>query len=167
MTKQDKLREIVSKRFGTDIDNLESCIKPFSHEDNPVTKKEIFEHLTKVQIDQINFHHEKHGLEWQDLDPKLNRFNSVRYQFLKNSGHYLGEIIRVWKCYVEGCEHFQTEIVVYFVSFGDAKKTICADAIRPDDILVIGRKGTTAGHLASAHPDVFLTRLGKMGVKVN
>lgn len=160
--KQAQLRETVSQKFGINVDNLESYIKPITHENNPVTKKEIFEHLTKRQIEQINFYHEKHGLDWQDLDPRLNRFNSVRYQYLKNSGHYLGEEIKKWKCYVEGCQHFQTRVIAYFVSFGDHERTVCDYKVHPDDILQIGQKGTNSGHLSESHPDTFNKRLGKL-----
>ena len=165
--KQQQLRELVSKKFGVNTDNLESLIKPFLHEDNPVTKKEIFDHLSEKQIDEIKFYHEKHGLSWQDLDPRQNRFNSVRYQFLKNSGHYIGEEIKVWKCHQEGCEHFQTQVFLYYISFGDDKKKLCDDHVRPNDILAVGQKGTPSGHISNAHPDFFVKRLGQMGVKIS
>lgn len=162
--KQSKVDEIVVKKFGVDLNNLESFVKPPTHENNPVTKKDIFEHLNEEQKDQIKFHIGDFGLTWQDLDPRLNRFGSVRYQFIKNSGHYIGEEIKLWKCHQEGCEHFQTEVVVYFVSFGNSKKSACDSVVHPDDTNIVGLKGTTHGHIASAHSDFFVKRLGQMGV---
>jgi len=160
--RQQARREICEINESVD---LETLLKPQSHEDNSVTKKEIFEHLNKQQCETINFHHEgREGLTWQDLDPRLNRYGSVRYQMLKNSGHMLKETNRKWNC--EVCGEIFTNTIVYFISFGDNPKTIMVDKVRPDDILMIGQKGTTHGHMFDAHPEEAQKRLAKMGVKL-
>lgn len=109
-------KERIVKKFGVDLNNLK--INPVLHENNSVTKKEIFEKLNDKQKELMKFHY-KDSLTWQDLDPRLNRYNSVRYQFIKNSGHKIGEETRAWKCYVENCDFFCSETIQYFITFGD------------------------------------------------
>ena len=154
----------IASEFGLDLTNLQPT--PVTHEDNPVTKKDIFEHASKRQRELLIFHH-KDGVTWQDLDPRLNRYGSVRFQFIKNCGHGITEKIKVWKCGIEDCEHLQTEAVHYFITFGDAKKTISRDRIHPDDIHYVGVPGSPASHVLSGHPEEGAKRLGKMGVKIS
>lgn len=161
MPKLDKIE--IAKKYGLNLNDLHE--KQIIHEDNPVTKKDIFENTSKKQQELMIYYH-KDGLTWQDLDPRLNRFGSVRHQFLKNSGHYIGENTYVWNCWVEECNHFQTQTVVYFITFGDSKRNLSSDKIHCDDISVIGHKGTIGEHILTGHPEEGRKQLAKLGVTV-
>jgi len=146
-----------------DVDASTLITEPL-HEDNPTTKKEIFENVSDDHIDSMKFAKESFPeLEWQDLDPRLNKFNSVRYQMIKNSGHYLGEDTRPHRCKYEDCEHIQTESIIYYVTFNDeGRKSISSDRIKPNDTKGIGVKGSPVGHLFEAHSDETHKQLAKM-----
>lgn len=148
------------------LDNLAARITTIKPSENKVTKKSILEILSKDQKHSVKFFlegHAKEGLTIQHLDPRQNRFNSVRYQFLKTAGHYLGERIDNYQCKQEGCDYFCTIPKIYFISFGDDPKNICMDITALDDKKGLGSRPSTK-HLFDKHPEFVAKKLQKMGV---
>ena len=162
-TRQQKMAKIIN----IPLENLAGRITGIPPSENHVTKKSIMEIASKRQRDQIKYFLEGHaedGLTIQHLDPRQNRYNSVRYQFLKLAGNYLGERTHDWKCDEEGCDFIGTVNKIYYVSFGEEPLSICMDIIQVDDDFGLGsRPGTN--HLLDKHGDVVSKKLSAMGVK--
>ena len=151
--------------MNVSLENLASNVKPVIPSDNKATLNEIMSILTKKQKETVKFVIGKNPeITIQHLDPRQNRYNSVRYQQLKTSGHYLGEKLQVWKCHQEGCEFFTTETKVYFVDFTE-RKTIQLDTVRVDDITAVGSSASVR-HLFDVHPEFSRTRLKGLGVSI-
>jgi len=165
-TKIDR-QQVFATRCSIDLGNLESIIKKIQPSNNDKTKKEIMSILNAEQRSHARFFlsDKNQGLTIQHLDPRQNKINSVRLQFLKNSGHFIKECLETWKCHQDGCDFELQEHIAYFVSFGEPPYSICRDRLRPDDEkLVIGARGSSK-HLFQKHPDFVSKRLSKMGVK--
>ena len=140
-----------------------SQITEVIHTNTQATKAEIFEHLTPNQKKKIIFYH-KDGITWQDLDPRQNRYNSVRFQYLKCSGHFIKEEIQIWHCHQEGCEFFCSTPTAHYFTFGDSPRKPSSSPIRHDDITIIGESGHSK-HLLTAHSDWAQKRLGQLGLR--
>jgi len=156
-------QEMRARVLGISLNSL--SVKPIEPSTNKVTKKSILEILTKEQKSLVKFYLEDHdyqGLTIQHLDPRQNRMNSVRYQFLKESGHHLETILKSWTCHQE-CGYFTTETITYFISFGDSEKSICVDKVHIDDIGGIGSRASTA-HLFKEHPNFVGSKLKSLGM---
>ena len=154
-----------AKVMNVSLENLSSYVKSVVPSENKVTRKEIMSILTKKQKETVEFVISKNPeITIQHLDPRQNRYNSVRYQQLKTSGHYLGEKLQAWKCHQEGCEFFSTETKVYFIDF-TSKTTIQLDTVRPDDISAVGSSASVR-HLFDVHPEFSATRLKGLGVSL-
>lgn len=161
-TKQEK----IAKDLGISIDDLQSKILKIQPSENKVTKKEILSVIIPRQKELVEFYldsREDKGLTIQHLDPRQNRYNSVRYQYLKTAGHYLGEKLTNWDCH-QGCGYFTTQTMLYFISFGDEPLSICVDQVHADDKTGIGSRPSTS-HLLDKHAEFVGKRLKGMGVK--
>jgi hypothetical protein len=166
-TRQQIRREKLN--IGSDVD-LNTLITPIQPSTNTATKKDILANVTKKQLELIKFHlksrHSERGLTIQHLDPRQNRYNSVRYQFLKEAGHFLKEGLKCWNCHQDGCDYFTTQTKIYFISFNeDNEKSIQLDNVKADDIVMVGHDAASK-HLFKGHPDFTSKRLGEMGVSL-
>ena len=145
-------------------DNLEDLIRP-RNEINDDSVKTIRNSLTKKQREIVVFHtQEGKNLNIKQVNPRANKYNSVRYQAIKNSGHYLGEYCKIKTCDI--CGYVMTASYMDFITFGDDEKKITSSIIKPDDITAIGHKGSLFDHMTDKHTEIAIERLEKIGVRI-
>ena len=145
-------------------DNLNDFIVP-KNEISDDSIKTIRSSLTKQQKEMVVFHtQEGKNLNIKQVNPRNNKYNSVRYQSLKNSGHYLGEYCKAKNCDI--CGYIMTCTYVDFITYGDDEKKISSSLVRCDDVYVIGHKGSLFDHMISKHPETAMKRLKKIGVTI-
>ena len=114
----------------------------------PKSIKRYYASLPKHQKELVDYH--KKDVPIEKLNPSLNKYNSVRYQFLKHSGNYISDSDIDWKCKKCGKLVHINQIHYHEFDKPNRQGKPTSDFVRVNDSRGIGMRANTA-HILHDH----------------